>query len=130
MSSLVCRVYLAYSIKKGEALPTCRPGQGGIRNGDVADQATKQDDPSHPLTLPDASNELLYGATAMKERRQLSPADQQKLEEFMKRYREALRKQPTMSDEEFMAETEVSDEQYAIGLVLPAVANERGEKDE
>ena len=34
-----------------------------------------------------------------------------------------------MSDEEFMAETEVSDEEYAMGLVLPGVASESGEKD-
>jgi hypothetical protein len=66
----------------------------------------------------------------MKEKRQLSPADQQKLEEFMKRYHEALKERPTMSDEEFMAETEVSDEEYAMGLVLPVVASDSGEIDE
>lgn len=66
----------------------------------------------------------------MKEKRQLSPLEQQKLEELLKRYHEALKKQPTMSDEEFMAETEVSDEEYAMGLVLPVVATDSGEIDE
>ena len=48
----------------------------------------------------------------------------------MKRFHEALKKRPTISDEEFMAETEVSDEQYKIGLVLPGIGNNEGGVDE
>jgi hypothetical protein len=53
----------------------------------------------------------------------LSPKEQQ-LKEFRKRFLKALKKRPLISDEEFMAETEVSDEQYAMGLVLPGIADE------
>lgn len=51
----------------------------------------------------------------------LSPQDQKLLEEFRKKYAQARKERQHMSDEEFMAETEVSDEQYAIGLVLPGI---------
>jgi hypothetical protein len=54
----------------------------------------------------------------------LSPEEQKQREEFRKRFRKALKKRPLISDEEFMAETEVSDEQYAMGLVLPGIADE------
>ena len=64
----------------------------------------------------------------MKDRKELSPEMQ--LEEFMKRFHEALKKRPTVSDEEFLAETEVSDEEYKLGLVLPGVGNEKGGVDE
>jgi hypothetical protein len=37
---------------------------------------------------------------------------------FRERYRKELAKRPLVSDEEFMAETEVSDEQYAMGFTL------------
>ena len=66
----------------------------------------------------------------MKEPRELSPADQELLKEFQKRYREAQNKRPAMSDEEFMAETEASDEEYRIGLVLPGIGTEHGGVDE
>jgi HSP20 family molecular chaperone IbpA len=36
-----------------------------------------------------------------------------------------LKKQREISDEEFMAEFEVSDEQYRIGLVLPGFSDKR-----
>jgi hypothetical protein len=54
----------------------------------------------------------------------LSPEEQKQREEFRKRFLKALKKRPLISDEEFMAETEVSDEQYAMGLVLPGIADE------
>jgi hypothetical protein len=41
-----------------------------------------------------------------------------------------LKKRPEISDEEFMAEFEVSDEEYKIGLVLPGIGNDRGGIDE
>ena len=66
----------------------------------------------------------------MKEKRERSPAKRKQLEEFMKRFHEELKKRPTISDEEFMAETEVSDEQYKIGLVLPGIGNIKGGADE
>ena len=37
---------------------------------------------------------------------------------FRKRYLEELARRPLVSDEEFMAETEVSDEEYATGLAI------------
>ena len=55
---------------------------------------------------------------------------QKQREEFMKRFHEALKKRPTISDEEFLAKTEVSDEEYKLGLVLPGVGNEKGGVDE
>ena len=60
----------------------------------------------------------------------LSTTDQKWLEEFDERFQRALAKRPTVSDEEFMAETEVSDEQYAIGLTLPGVGDNKGDKDD
>ena len=59
----------------------------------------------------------------------LSTTDQKWLEEFDERFQRALAKQPTVSDEEFMAETEVSDEQYALGLTLPGFGDNKGDKD-
>ncbi|GAB5452544.1 MAG: hypothetical protein Hals2KO_28720 [Halioglobus sp.] len=49
----------------------------------------------------------------------LSPETQRELELLMRRFFDERRKQPEISDEEFMAEFEVSDEEYAIGFVLP-----------
>ena len=66
----------------------------------------------------------------MKDNIELSPAVQQEQEEFLKRFHEALKKRPLISDEEFMAETEVSDEQYKIGLILPGIGNNEGGVDE
>lgn len=37
---------------------------------------------------------------------------------FRERFQKELAKRPLVSDEEFMAETEVSDEQYAMGLTI------------
>jgi hypothetical protein len=54
----------------------------------------------------------------------LSPEKLQQLKAFRERFRKALEKRPQVSDEEFMAETEVEDEQYAMGLVLPGIADE------
>jgi hypothetical protein len=39
--------------------------------------------------------------------------------EFMERYRRELALRPEVSDEEFMAETEVSEQEYQKGLTLP-----------
>ena len=57
-----------------------------------------------------------------------SPAERKRLEEFRQRYLEELAKRPAIPDEEFMAETEVSDEQYAMGLVLPGIGDRKGGK--
>ena len=59
----------------------------------------------------------------------LSTTDQKWLEEFHERYKRALAKRPTISDEDFLAETEVSDEQYAMGMNLPGVGDNKGDKD-
>lgn len=63
----------------------------------------------------------------MKDEIKLSPAEQKDFEEVMKRFHEEMRKCPEVSDEEFMAEFEVSDEDYKIGLVLPAIGNDEKE---
>ena len=60
-----------------------------------------------------------------------APRDEnRRREELLERFRKALAERPEVSDEEFMAETEVSDEQYALGLVLPVMATRKGELDE
>ena len=60
-----------------------------------------------------------------------APRDEhRRREELLERFRKALAERPEVSDEEFMAETEVSDEQYALGLVLPVMATRKGEPDE
>ena len=51
-------------------------------------------------------------------------------EKFLERFNTPLALRPEISDEDFMAETEVSDEQYALGLVLPAFAAQKGEPDD
>lgn len=68
----------------------------------------------------------------MKTNNTRSPERQKQLEEFMKKFAQALKERPLVSDEEFMAETGVSDEQYKIGLVLPGMGSEgeRGGEDE
>ena len=60
----------------------------------------------------------------------LSIQQQQQVDDFMRRFDEALKARPTISDEDFMAETEVSDEQYAMGLTLPGVGDNKGDKDD
>jgi HSP20 family molecular chaperone IbpA len=66
----------------------------------------------------------------MKDNIELPPAEQKEQDEFLKRFHEELKKRPVISDEEFMAEFEVSDEQYKIGLVLPGIGNDEGGVDE
>ncbi|MEP6389015.1 MAG: hypothetical protein ABJ056_03730 [Halioglobus sp.] len=51
-------------------------------------------------------------------------------EQLLERFHKALAERPEVSDEDFMAETEVSDEQYALGLVLPVMATRKGEPDD
>ena len=63
----------------------------------------------------------------MDSKKAFSSAQQKRLEEFNERFQKALAKRPSVSDEEFMAETEVSDEQYAMGLTLPGVGDNRGD---
>ena len=63
----------------------------------------------------------------MQDKTELSPAAQKRQEEFLKRFHEALKKRPEISDEEFMAEFEVSDEQYKIGFVLPGTGHNEKE---
>ena len=58
-----------------------------------------------------------------------SAAEQKRLEEFNERFERALAKRPTLSDEEFRAETEVSDEEYAMGLNLPGLGDNKGGND-
>jgi HSP20 family molecular chaperone IbpA len=66
----------------------------------------------------------------MKDKIELLAAEQkQQQEEALKRFQEELRKQPEVSDEEFMAEFEVSDEQYEIGLVLPGFSTKGSVKE-
>lgn len=50
-----------------------------------------------------------------------------KLEEMQKRFHEEMKKQPEISDEEFMAEFEVSNEEYKMGFVLPGIGNDEKE---
>jgi HSP20 family molecular chaperone IbpA len=66
----------------------------------------------------------------MKDNLELSPAAQKQQEEALKRFHKELKKRPEISDEEFMAEFEVSDEEYKIGLVLPGIGNDEGGVDE
>ena len=49
----------------------------------------------------------------------LTPEQQKRADETSRKFKAALKKRPEVSDEEFMAETEVSDEEYALGLNLP-----------
>lgn len=49
----------------------------------------------------------------------LTPEEDRELKEFVKGVRKNIKERPEVSDEEFMAETEVSDEQYKMGLTLP-----------
>ena len=65
----------------------------------------------------------------MDSKKALSPAEQKRLAEFSERFKRALAKRPSISDEEFMAETEVSDEEYARGLVFLGPGGNEGAKD-
>ena len=53
------------------------------------------------------------------QRAALTPEQQKRADERLRKFREALKKRPEISDEEFLAETEVSDEEYAMGLTFP-----------
>jgi hypothetical protein len=59
----------------------------------------------------------------MKPEKELSVEEQQRRRDFRKRFEKALKERPLVSDEEFMAETEVSDEEYALGMVLPGIVD-------
>jgi hypothetical protein len=50
---------------------------------------------------------------------QLTPEQQKRVDEITRKFKRNLQLRPEVSDEEFMAETEVSDEEYAMGLTLP-----------
>jgi len=57
------------------------------------------------------------------------PTEQQRLEAALKRFQEELAKQPEISDEDFMAEFEVSDEEYEQGLALAITLSDTGDAD-
>ena len=63
----------------------------------------------------------------MQDKIELSTSAQQQLEEIRIRFNQAMKQQPEISDEEFMAEFEVSDEEYGVGLVLPGIGNDEKE---
>ena len=63
----------------------------------------------------------------MQDKIELAPAAQKQQEEILKRFNEAMKKQPEISDEEFMAEFEVSDEEYGVGFVLPGIGDDEKE---
>ena len=63
----------------------------------------------------------------MKDKNELSPAAQRRQREMLKRFHEELKKQPEISDEDFMAEFEASDEEYTIGIVLPGISDDEKE---
>jgi hypothetical protein len=63
----------------------------------------------------------------MKDNIKLSPAKEKEVEEILKRFHEEQKKGGPISDEDFMAEFEVSDEEYKLGLVLPGIGNEEKE---
>jgi hypothetical protein len=65
----------------------------------------------------------------MKDSPELSPAAQKQREEALIRFQKNLKQRPEVSDEEFMSETEVSDEEYKIGLVFTCVGNNEGDVD-
>jgi hypothetical protein len=48
----------------------------------------------------------------------LTPEQQKQSDEISRKVREILKKRPEISDEEFMAETEVSDAEYAKGFTF------------
>jgi hypothetical protein len=58
-------------------------------------------------------------------------SDQQRpVNEFMERFRQALAERPEISDEEFLAETEVSDEEYEQGFGVILSGTRRGGDDQ
>jgi hypothetical protein len=81
-------------------------------------------------TLPDAPDENQRGVLTVNTKKTTSSQDQKWLEGFSERFDKALAERPEVSDEDFLAETEVSDEEYALGIILPGVGNEKGETDD
>ena len=63
----------------------------------------------------------------MKDEIKLSPAEQKEFAEILKRFHEELKKCPEVSDEDFMAEFEVSDDEYDMGIVLPGIGDDEKE---
>lgn len=49
----------------------------------------------------------------------LTPEQQKRADETHRKFKRNLQMRPVVSDEEFMKETEVSDEDYKKGLTLP-----------
>lgn len=60
-----------------------------------------------------------------KERDMTEQEQKQELEDFQRRFEAELKKQPEISDEDFMAEYEASDAEYGIGVTLPAPAKNK-----
>ncbi len=54
----------------------------------------------------------------------LSPEDRERYFHFKRHFKNRMALRPTMSDEEFMEKTEVSDEQYALGITLPGAGQD------
>jgi hypothetical protein len=57
-------------------------------------------------------------------RPKLTPEQQKRSDEITRKFKRNLQLRPEISDEEFMAETEVSDEQYKMGLTLPGTVQD------
>lgn len=51
----------------------------------------------------------------------LTPEQQKRVDERHRRFKRNLQMRPVVSDKDFMAETEVSDEDYKKGLTLPGL---------
>lgn len=96
---------------------------------DVANQATNQGLCISLLHF-DAPDKRSMGCNIMVRKKETSRDEDRRGEEFHERFRKALAERPEMSDKDFMAETEVSDEQYALGLVLPVMTTRKEEPDE
>jgi hypothetical protein len=57
-------------------------------------------------------------------RPKLTPEQQKRSDEITRKFKRNLQLRPEISDEEFMAETEVSNEEYAMGLTFPGVGQD------
>ncbi len=67
------------------------------------------------ICLPDAPYSLNW-SSSIKHPDNISLEEQRQVDDLVTRFRKALKERPEISDEEFMAETEVSDEEYARGF--------------
>ena len=114
--------------RRALALPTCLPRQGGFREG--CGLTGNQSGLLHFLVNFDAPDNFLMGGITMACEKETARSRAIRLEEFIERFNKALALRPEVSDEDFMAETEVSDEQYALGVVLPAFSAQEGEPDD